>query len=107
MPVDAVLLPLHGAMVADGVDAGSIVDDAEGDVIARVRALVGPDVVIGVHIDLHCHLTQTMLDGSDVIVIYKEYPHTDMADRAHDLYRSWPTRWRARSGRCRRCSTAA
>jgi microcystin degradation protein MlrC len=50
MPVDAVLLPLHGAMVADGVDAGSIVDDAEGDVIARVRALVGPDVTIGVHI---------------------------------------------------------
>jgi microcystin degradation protein MlrC len=81
MPVDAVLLPLHGAMVADGYD------DAEGDVIARVRALVGPDVVIGVHIDLHCHLTQSMLDGSDVVVIYKEYPHTDMADRAHDLYR--------------------
>jgi microcystin degradation protein MlrC len=87
MPVDAVLLPLHGAMVADGVDAGSIVDDAEGDIIARVRALVGPDVVIGVHIDLHCHLTQAMLDGSDATVIYKEYPHTDMADRAHDLYR--------------------
>jgi microcystin degradation protein MlrC len=81
MPVDAVLLPLHGAMVADGYD------DAEGDVIARVRARVGPDVVIGVHIDLHCHLTQAMLDGSDVTVIYKEYPHTDMADRAHDLYR--------------------
>jgi microcystin degradation protein MlrC len=86
LPVDAVLLPLHGAMVADGADAGSIDDDVEGDVIARVRALVGPDVTIGVHIDLHCHLTQAMLDGADAIVIYKEYPHTDMADRAHDLY---------------------
>ncbi len=80
LPVDAVLLPLHGAMVADGVD------DAEGELIARVRETVGPDVKIGVHIDLHCHLTQAMLDGSDALVIYKEYPHTDMADRARDLY---------------------
>lgn len=80
MPVDAVFLPLHGAMVADGYD------DAEGDLIERVRALVGPDVKIGVHIDLHCHLTQRMLDHCDALVIYKEYPHTDMADRAMDLY---------------------
>jgi microcystin degradation protein MlrC len=80
MPIDAVLLPLHGAMVADGAD------DAEGELIARVREIVGPDVKIGVHIDLHCHLTQAMLDGSDALVIYKEYPHTDMADRARDLY---------------------
>jgi microcystin degradation protein MlrC len=58
MPVDAVLLPLHGAMVAEGYD------DAEGDLIERVRAIVGPDVKIGVHIDLHCHLTQRMLDGT-------------------------------------------
>ncbi|MBW6456428.1 MAG: M81 family metallopeptidase, partial [Trueperaceae bacterium] len=79
-PVDAVLLPLHGAMVADGVD------DAEGEFIESVRAVVGPEVKIGVHIDLHCHLTQAMLDGSDALVIYKEYPHTDMADRARDLY---------------------
>ncbi len=80
MPVDAVFLPLHGAMVADGYD------DAEGDLIERVRALVGPDVKIGVHIDLHCHLTQRMLDHCDALVIYKEYPHTDMAARAEDLY---------------------
>ena len=80
MPVDAVFLPLHGAMVADGYD------DAEGDLIERVRELVGPDVTIGVHIDLHCHLTQRMLDHCDALVIYKEYPHTDMAARAEDLY---------------------
>jgi microcystin degradation protein MlrC len=85
MPVDAVLLPLHGAMVAAAEDGGWV-DDAEGELIARVREIVGPDVKIGVHIDLHCHLTQAMLDGSDALVIYKEYPHTDMADRARDLY---------------------
>ena len=86
LPLEAVFLPLHGAMVAYGSDGGWI-DDVEGDLIAEVRAIVGPDAVIGVHIDLHCHLTQAMLDGSDALVIYKEYPHTDMADRARDLYR--------------------
>ena len=80
MPVDAVFLPLHGAMVAEGYD------DAEGDLIETVREVVGPDVKIGVHIDLHCHLTQRMLDHCDALVIYKEYPHTDMAARAEDLY---------------------
>ncbi len=80
MPVDAVFLPLHGAMVAEGYD------DAEGDIITHVRERVGPDVKIGVHIDLHCHLTDAMLDGCDALVIYKEYPHTDMADRATELY---------------------
>lgn len=81
LPLDAVILPLHGAMVADGFE------DAEGDVIERVRAITGDDAVIGVHIDLHCHLSERMLAHADAIVIYKEYPHTDMADRARDLYR--------------------
>lgn len=80
LPIDIVFLPLHGAMVADGYD------DCEGDLIDCVRAIVGPDVVIGVELDLHCHLTQRMVDGADLIVIYKEYPHTDMAQRAHDLF---------------------
>ena len=81
MPVDSVILPLHGAMVAEGED------DAEGDIIERVRAIVGKQAVIGVHIDLHCHLTERMLHNADAVVIYKEYPHTDMAERARDLYR--------------------
>lgn len=86
LPLDAVFLPLHGAMVAIGPD-GDWLDDVEGDLIRKVREVVGEEVIIGVHIDLHCHLTDTMLEHSDVVVIYKEYPHTDMADRAHDLYR--------------------
>ena len=80
MPVDIVLLNLHGAMVAHGYD------DCEGDLIAHVRKIVGPDVTIGVELDLHCHLTELMRTAADVIVIYKEYPHTDIADRARDLY---------------------
>ncbi|ONF46236.1 M81 family metallopeptidase [Methylobacterium radiotolerans] len=80
MPVDAVLLFMHGAMVAEGYD------DCEGDTLERVRAVVGPDATIGVELDLHCHLTETMRTSADVIVIYKEYPHTDIVDRARDLY---------------------
>jgi microcystin degradation protein MlrC len=70
-PVDGVILVLHGAMVADGYD------DCEGDVISRVRAIVGPKVPIGVSLDLHCHFTQKMLTEADAIICYKEYPHTD------------------------------
>ena len=80
MPVDAVLLFMHGAMVAEGYD------DCEGDTLERVRAVVGPDATIGVELDLHCHLTEAMRASADVIVIYKEYPHTDIVDRARDLY---------------------
>jgi microcystin degradation protein MlrC/pimeloyl-ACP methyl ester carboxylesterase len=80
-PVDGVILVLHGAMVADGHD------DCEGDVIARVREIVGPGVPIGVSLDLHCHLTQKMVAGADVIISYKEYPHTDAFDRLRELIR--------------------
>lgn len=80
LPVDIVFLPLHGAMVADGYD------DCEGDLIARVREIVGPDVVIAVELDLHCHLTQFMLDNADLIVIYKEYPHVDPGLRMRELF---------------------
>ncbi len=81
LPVDVVLLFLHGAMVADGYD------DCEGDLLRRCRALTGAATVIGAEIDLHAHLTQEMVDNATFIVAYKEYPHTDILARAADLYR--------------------
>jgi microcystin degradation protein MlrC len=80
MPVDVVLLKMHGAMVADGYD------DCEGDTLARVRAIVGRDAVVGIELDLHCHLTELMREQADVIITYKEYPHVDVAARARELY---------------------
>ncbi len=80
MPVDIVLLGLHGAMVADGYD------DCETDIIERVRQVVGPGAKIGVELDLHCDVTQSMIETADAIVLYKEYPHTDVANRAADLF---------------------
>jgi microcystin degradation protein MlrC len=78
-PLDGVLLGLHGAMVAHGYD------DTEGDVIQRTRAIVGPACVIGVELDPHCHLTLQRVKLSDIIILYKEFPHTDVVERAEDL----------------------
>ncbi len=79
LPVDMVLLGLHGAMVADGYD------DCEGDLIGRVRAIVGPGVVIGGELDPHNHLTPAMVDNADVLIAFKEYPHTDVLERGIEV----------------------
>lgn len=80
LPVNAVLLPLHGAMVAEGYP------DCEGDLIERVRQIVGPAVPIGVELDLHCHFTERMRAHADIIIAYKEYPHTDVLERFEELW---------------------
>ena len=80
LPVDIVLLPLHGAMVAEGYD------DCETDIATRVREIVGPSAKIGIELDLHCDLTQELIDAADAIVIFKEYPHTDINERAEELF---------------------
>ena len=80
LPVDAVLLNLHGAMIAEGDP------DAEGDLLAQVRAIVGPGVPIAAELDLHCHLTRQKLANADILVIYKHYPHVDVAERADEVF---------------------
>jgi len=78
--IGIVLLALHGAMMAEGYD------DCEGDLLERVRGAVGPGVVVGVLLDPHCHLSDAMLAAADIIILMKEYPHTDFEDRARELY---------------------
>jgi len=68
-------------MVAEGYD------DCEGDLLERVRAIVGPRVAVGVELDLHCHFTERMQRCADVIVAMKEYPHTDVLDRLAEAWR--------------------
>ncbi|TVQ33554.1 MAG: M81 family peptidase [Geminicoccaceae bacterium] len=80
LPVDAVLLSLHGAMVADGHD------QAEAELVEAVRGVVGPDVPIGVELDLHANVGQRMLEHATVVVLFKEYPHTDIPDRAEEVF---------------------
>ncbi len=80
LPVQMVLIGLHGAMVAEGYD------DCEGDLLGRIRALAGQAAVIGAELDPHCHLSQLMLDHTDLMIAFKEYPHTDALERAHELF---------------------
>lgn len=79
-PQDIIMLHLHGSMVAHGYD------DCEGDILTRVRELVGEKVIIGVELDLHCAVSQAMIDEADIIVTYKESPHTDTGERATEIY---------------------
>jgi microcystin degradation protein MlrC len=79
LPVDAVALGLHGAMVAHGYD------DCEGDLLARVRKRVGEGVPIGAELDPHCHMTDRMVEAADLLICYKEFPHTDFVERAEEV----------------------
>ncbi|MBM3596566.1 MAG: M81 family metallopeptidase [Alphaproteobacteria bacterium] len=79
MPVDGILFGLHGAMVAEGYD------DCEGDIIGRAREIVGPKAIIGVEHDPHCHLTEKRVALSNLLICYKEFPHTDIVDRAEEV----------------------
>ncbi|TDW20927.1 microcystin degradation protein MlrC [Rhizobium azibense] len=81
MPVDAVVLGLHGAMVAAGYE------DTEGDILARIREIVGPDILVCAELDPHSHLTARRVAALDFAVYFKEFPHTDFVDRAEDLWR--------------------
>src|SRR5215207_3505945 len=59
--------------------------DYEGDIVERVRTIVGRDTTIGVELDPHCHLTQKRVRNADIVILYKEYPHTDFIERAEEL----------------------
>ena len=71
--LDGIYLDLHGAAVAEHAD------DSEGELIARLRQLVGPAVPIVASLDLHANVTARMLRESDGLVSYRTYPHVDMA----------------------------
>jgi len=78
-PFDAVLLSLHGAMVAEQHD------DAEGELLSRVRAAVGPDVPVMATLDLHANVTLKMAENANALISYRTYPHIDMADRGRQM----------------------
>jgi microcystin degradation protein MlrC len=73
-PLDAVYLDLHGAMVAEHLD------DGEGEILARVRKVIGKDLPLVVSLDLHANVTPEMVEHADALIAYRTYPHVDMAD---------------------------
>ncbi|WP_225027548.1 M81 family metallopeptidase [Xinfangfangia pollutisoli] len=74
--LDGVLLALHGAMAAEGCD------DPEGELLTRLRAILGPDLPIGITLDLHTNTTPEMAAGANVAVSFKTYPHVDHVETA-------------------------
>ena len=77
--VDGILLGLHGAMVTTSHD------DAEGELLRRVRAIVGPEMPLAVTFDLHAHMTDAIAGLTSILVGYQTCPHVDLrrtGDRA-------------------------
>jgi len=76
IPVDIVLLLLHGSQMAEGCD------DCEGDLITAVRSMVGPNVPVGLLLDLHANLTVQRMAEATFVMACKEYPHVDFPECA-------------------------
>lgn len=74
MPVQAVVIGLHGAMIAQDCV------DCEGELLTEIRKIVGPDVKIGASFDPHSHLSPARVDNADIITVFKEFPHTDFVE---------------------------
>jgi microcystin degradation protein MlrC len=72
-PIDGIYLDLHGAMVAEHHE------DGEGELLRRIRALVGERVPIVASLDYHTNMTQEMVRHASAMVGYRTYPHIDMA----------------------------
>ena len=74
LPVDAVYLDLHGAMVTEDYE------DAEGELLRRVRAAVGPGVPVAISLDYHANVTPQMVEMTDALIAYRTYPHVDRVE---------------------------
>ena len=77
-PWDGVLLSLHGAAVSQAYP------DADGEIANRIRTLVGPDVKIGMSVDMHANVSQKMVENVDLMTIYRTNPHLDAKIRAYE-----------------------
>jgi microcystin degradation protein MlrC len=75
-PIDGVLLHLHGAMVVDSYE------DGEGELLARLRRILGADAPIVVTLDLHANVTEQMAQSASALIAFRTYPHVDQYERA-------------------------
>ncbi|HET9169457.1 MAG TPA: M81 family metallopeptidase, partial [Actinospica sp.] len=70
-PLDGLWFDIHGAMTVEGID------DAEAELLARIRAVIGPDVVVSTSMDLHGNVSRELVQLSDLITCYRMAPHED------------------------------
>lgn len=90
-PLDAVVVQLHGAGVAEGID------DLEADLGAALRTALGPDMPLLGSLDLHANLTPATIAHYDALTCVKFYPHTDMYDRGREAAEWVAHRWAGES----------
>lgn len=72
--LDGLYLDLHGAMVTEHLE------DGEGELLERIRAVTGPDLPIVVSLDLHANVTRRMVQHASALVVCRTYPHVDLAE---------------------------
>ena len=70
-PLDGFFFDVHGAMSVVGLD------DAEGDLVTAIRAVIGEEVVVGTAMDLHGNVSDTLFGASDLLTCYRHAPHID------------------------------
>ena len=75
LPLDGILLALHGAMAAVGQD------DCEGEILEQVRSLVGPNCPVVATLDMHANVSPKMVEAAHLLVAYNTNPHVDAAER--------------------------
>src|SRR3954464_8074480 len=71
---DGLYLDLHGAMVTEHLQ------DGEGELLERIRAITGPELPIVVSLDLHANVTKRMVSQASALVVCRTYPHVDLAE---------------------------
>ena len=79
--LDGIYLDLHGAMVTDAHE------DGEGELLRRIRNLVGRDLPIAVSFDLHANLTPEIFEHASAITVFRTYPHIDLAETGARAFR--------------------
>ena len=83
-PLDACLLSIGGGMVADRDD----LEDADGELLNAVRAVLPPGCRLGVALDMHANVTERMLQAADVMLAFQTFPpHWDKHDIGEQIAR--------------------
>ena len=76
-PFDAILLDLHGAAVSEEFH------DMDGEITRRIRNLVGPEIPVGINLDMHANVSKKMVDNTDITTVYQTTPHLDADERGY------------------------
>ncbi|MEA2662508.1 MAG: hypothetical protein QOH08_2080 [Chloroflexota bacterium] len=71
LPVDGVLLDIHGAMTVRGMT------DAEADLAEAIRDVVGPGCLISASMDPHGNMSERLMSALDLATSHRMSPHED------------------------------